>query len=59
MDELKLLDNKINYIDTKIMTILKDINQRLNILEDNIRNMNERQNNIINEITPEQRDNYI
>ena len=40
MDEAKLLEYKIKSIEQNILVILKDINQRLNKLEDQNANQN-------------------
>jgi hypothetical protein len=39
MDELKLLESEIKFNNRKTDLILKDINERLNVLEDKINNI--------------------
>jgi hypothetical protein len=39
MNELKLLESEIKFNNRKVDLILKDINERLNILEDKVDNL--------------------
>jgi hypothetical protein len=50
MDELKLLDEKTRYQEEKLLIILKDINRRLNKIENDSKEQEERINRILLQI---------